>query len=89
MWIRLVVAAIVLYLLYRVGRSLFRPSGRASLPGRHNPGGEDLVEDPVCGSYVPEGSALKMSVNGRKVYFCSRDCLDKYKKERMSSKGES
>jgi YHS domain-containing protein len=89
MWIRLVVAAIVLYLLYRVVRTLFRPSGRASVPGRPNPGGEDLVEDPVCGSYVPEGSALKTSVNGRNVYFCSRDCLEKYKMERMSSKGES
>jgi YHS domain-containing protein len=89
MWIRLVVAAIVLYLLYRVGRTLFRPAGRASVPGRRNPGGEDLVEDPVCGSYVPEGSALKASVNGRTVYFCSRDCLEKFKTERMSSKGDA
>ncbi|HOG16472.1 MAG: YHS domain protein [Syntrophaceae bacterium PtaU1.Bin231] len=88
MWIRLVIAAIVLYLLYRVGRALFRPSGRTSVPGRPNPGGEDLVEDPVCGTYVPEGSALKVSVNGRTVHFCSRDCLEKFKMEKMSSKGE-
>jgi uncharacterized protein len=88
MWIRLVLAAIVLYLLYRVGKTLFRPTGRASVPGRRHPGGEDLMEDPVCGTYVPEGSALKVSVNGRAVYFCSRDCLEKFKTGKMSSEGK-
>lgn len=42
--------------------------------------GEEMVLDPVCGSYVPESSALSMSRNGETAHFCSDECRDKFLK---------
>ncbi len=33
-----------------------------------------LVKDPVCGTYVPEGSALK----AENQFFCSEECRQKF-----------
>ena len=83
--IRLIIAGIIVYVIYRLSRALFTPSerkvsGRASgTPPRIQ--GEDLVKDPCCGTYVPVTSAYKAVVKGETVYFCSRECLEKYKGE--------
>ena len=41
-------------------------------------GSEEMVRDPQCGVYVPLSSAIKKRVRGETVYFCSRDCEEKY-----------
>lgn len=38
-----------------------------------------MPTDPVCGMYVPDTSNLKLSKDGRDYYFCSTDCLNKFK----------
>ncbi|MDD5724417.1 MAG: YHS domain-containing protein [Syntrophales bacterium] len=82
--IRLVIAGIIVYVVYRSLKSLFAPSGRVS---GNAPGGtpriegEDLVKDPCCGTYVPVSSACKATMDGKTLYFCSRECLEKYKRE--------
>ena len=35
-----------------------------------------MVQDPVCGVYVPLSSAVSKTVGGRKLYFCSDTCRD-------------
>ncbi|OGP23140.1 MAG: hypothetical protein A2X93_02335 [Deltaproteobacteria bacterium GWC2_56_8] len=40
--------------------------------------GEEMVLDPVCGSYVPESSALSAKRGGETAHFCSPDCRDKF-----------
>jgi YHS domain-containing protein len=39
-----------------------------------------MVKDPVCGTYLPKGDAVRETVGGRTLYFCSRECLSEYKK---------
>jgi YHS domain-containing protein len=41
-------------------------------------GGGHLVRDPVCGTYVSEGSPHRKSVNGQQYAYCSSDCRDKH-----------
>jgi YHS domain-containing protein len=41
------------------------------------PGGE-LKKDPVCGTYVSIASAITRNSNGQVLYFCSKDCANKY-----------
>jgi len=82
--IRLVIAGIIVYVIYRFSRFLFAPSEKI-LKG-HPRGatrikGEELVKDPYCGTYVPVSSAHKTTLNGKTLYFCSRECLEKYMKE--------
>jgi uncharacterized protein len=84
---RLIIACIIVYLLFYIGKAIFSPSGRENrkFPKRPTPiAGEDLVKDPCCGTYVPVSDTIKANVDGETLYFCSRECLEKYKAERMN-----
>jgi YHS domain-containing protein len=43
------------------------------------PVGGELKKDPVCGTYVSAATALQEKVKGEVLYFCSKDCRDKYR----------
>jgi len=49
-----------------------------SHPPAASPGGE-LKQDPVCGTFVPMSTAVKKTVDGQLVHFCSVACRDKFK----------
>jgi YHS domain-containing protein len=38
----------------------------------------ELKKDPVCGAYVSTAGSLTQTVDGSPVYFCSKECRDKY-----------
>jgi YHS domain-containing protein len=80
MILRLIISVVVIYLLYKLvkGWLAFRSSPKTDLPAA----GEDLVEDPLCHTYVPVSNALKSEFAGKTVYFCSRKCLELYKEQR-------
>ena len=77
------VVPILLFLLLRsILRGFFSPSAprrpsQSSGPPV-SPGGE-LKKDPVCGTYVSTSVALRETVRGETVYFCSPECRDKYR----------
>jgi YHS domain-containing protein len=74
--IRVVILLIVFYLLYLLVKEwkAAKRSSKAGVPAA----GEDLVEDPLCHAYIPISHALRISVDGRVCYFCSRKCLEEY-----------
>lgn len=39
---------------------------------------DELVKDPVCQTYVLMSRAVRRSVNGTPVYFCSTDCAGRH-----------
>lgn len=82
MLLRLIFTVVVIYLIYRLVKGLFLPSAKPhdEVPEKKTPiGGEDLVKDPYCHTYVPISDAYKASLNGETVYFCSKECFEKYK----------
>jgi len=44
--------------------------------------GEDLVEDPVCHTYIPLSQAYRKEISGNTQYFCNKRCCDKYEAEK-------
>ncbi len=42
------------------------------------PTGGELKKDPVCGTYVSAATSLSLNSHGQTVYFCSKECRDKY-----------
>ncbi|MCL5680380.1 MAG: YHS domain-containing protein [Candidatus Marsarchaeota archaeon] len=40
-----------------------------------------MAKDVVCGMSVDEKSALSLVYNGRKYYFCSKACKEKFEKD--------
>ena len=85
MIIKFVIAAILLYLLYRIARHMFLPANKKVKPlsgnGDEGTRGEDLVEDPFCHTYTPISEAHKLEMNGRTVYFCSKKCLENFQRQ--------
>jgi YHS domain-containing protein len=44
--------------------------------------GEELVEDPVCHTYIPLSQAYKKEISGKDYYFCSKQCSDKFTRKK-------
>ena len=59
-------------------RSTLPPRGATRRPPSVHSGGE-LKKDPVCGTYVSTAASITRTVNGEVLYFCSRECSDKYR----------
>ena len=39
---------------------------------------EELVQDPHCKTYVPRRLAIRKRVEGRDLYFCTKECMTMY-----------
>jgi YHS domain-containing protein len=60
--------------------SLAQPKPPARRPG-DSPTHDELKRDPVCGIYVPAATAIKRTVDGETVHFCSEDCAGRYEQQ--------
>jgi len=75
---RVILVAFVLYLLYRLLKSMMTPSvWKDPSSEKRLEISEELVEDPFCHTLVPIGDAFKAVIAGKTVYFCSPDCYEK------------
>jgi YHS domain-containing protein len=79
--VRLLILAVLFYILYRV---IFGGEKKDAVKTEKIAANEDLLlEDPVCHTYVPQSSAIKLEKNGKTYYFCSQKCCDAFKKEQQ------
>ncbi len=39
---------------------------------------EKMEKDPVCGTYIPVKTSLKLKSEGKTYYFCSEKCREEY-----------
>jgi uncharacterized protein len=77
---QLLILALVLALVYLVRALLF--------PKRRPPHGaerrtdaavtEEMVQDPLCRTYLPRSQAIRRRIRGREHFFCSPGCADKF-----------
>ncbi len=84
MIIRLIISIIIFYVVYRIGKLFFMVGGKTvkPIPKRHQEnltGGEDLVEDPCCHTYIPISDAIVWKGLDKTHYFCSQKCLEQYR----------
>ena len=82
-WIlRIILFLIVVRLVLRFVHGLLQGLSPGSGPGgqrsRREP--EQLVRDPVCGTYVPRTRALTAGSGAALRYFCSEQCREAYGK---------
>jgi YHS domain-containing protein len=81
---RLLQLVCLFFLVSFLLQTLFRPRarrGRSPAPEK-TAQGEEMVQDPQCGTYVPLSLAVVKVINGGKVHFCSEECRDAYKAPR-------
>lgn len=79
--IRILIWGLLLYIGYRIIVSLAAPKKTAEKPAGKMDSAETTHRDPVCGVYVSEKQAVVGRHNGQRHYFCSMDCLEKYREQ--------
>lgn len=78
---RLLITIALIYLGYRMFKSWIAPRAtpRQPFPGRaENPIDDVMIKDPYCDAYFPQRNGVHLSVDGKDLYFCSKECRDKY-----------
>ncbi len=70
---------LLLYIGYRIIVALVSPKTPPAQSGHRTDSGEETHQDPVCGLYVSEETAVIGRHDGQRHYFCSMDCLEKYR----------
>jgi len=80
---RIIVIGIALILVYLLLKRFLFPPGRIHDRRREDRRikGEELVEDPQCHTYVPVSEAYRVSVDGKTLYFCSKECYRKFREK--------
>lgn len=78
--VRIIILALLFYFLYRLLFTPKKPGSRRETRGRHleEENNNILVEDPVCHTYVVQGQSLSAVKDGKKYYFCSEECRQKF-----------
>jgi YHS domain-containing protein len=58
--------------LFKRGRAVTVQRGPEAMPSM------ELKKDPVCGTYVSAATGVSRTVQGHMIYFCSKECRDKF-----------
>ena len=83
--LKFIISVIVVYFLYQIAKKIgaLKSTANPNDPSRFPAGkGEELVEDPVCHTYIPVSQAYKREISGKDYYFCSKKCSDQYPLEK-------
>ena len=83
MLVRIILFVILFFISYTVVSALMRVLGRVSSEPDNKTRVEEnrMVECCQCGTYVPESDIIRRRVNAEDKEFCSRECMQEYKKE--------
>ena len=73
------------YIVLKVLQGIFHSMKSKMGPGTRSIEGGEMVQDPACGIYIPRVKAIEGRVKGESHFFCSPQCLEKY---RSDAKGE-
>ena len=86
LFVEIIFPLLVLLFLRSLLRSVFAGFRSAAVPQTRPrqapppvPVGGELKKDPVCGTYVSTGASVTRTVDGQLLYFCSKECRDKYR----------
>lgn len=79
--IRLLVVGLLIYIGYRIIISLTSARTPPAKTSESRDRGEETYRDPVCGVYVSAEDAVIGRHDGQRHYFCSMDCLEKYREQ--------
>ena len=78
---RLLILLGVLYLCYRLFKSWMLPGGSPQKTVFNKTAGEIddvMIKDPFCEIYFPKKDGVHLRINGKDLYFCSKECRDKF-----------
>ncbi|HIJ97192.1 MAG TPA: transcriptional regulator [Desulfuromonadales bacterium] len=78
---RLLVWGLLLYVGYRILLSFTSSKKTLEKTGEEVSPPTETHRDPVCGIYVSDEDAVIGKLDGQRHYFCSMNCLEKYREQ--------
>ena len=88
--LRLLIVCGAAYLIYSGVRGLFLPT-RSPSPARRagkkdqETVGTSMIQCVQCGRFISEQEAIRASVRGKRLSFCSMECQDQYQHSASAS----
>jgi len=78
---RLLILAVLAYLIYHVVKNVFKPRREVD---RGMEGGviDEMVQDPMCKTYIPRRESVKRNIAGQDFFFCGNECASRFESER-------
>lgn len=86
---RLLIFLVVAYLAFRLLKSWLGPGKTATYNGRGAGRiDDDMVQDPFCRIFFPKRDAVRLTHQGKDLYFCSAHCRDKFLEDKEKKQTE-
>lgn len=79
--IRFLMIGLLIYIGYRIIISLTSARRTEVRHAENKKSDEEIFRDPVCGIYISAEDAVIGKLDGQRHYFCSMDCLEKYREQ--------
>ena len=78
--IKILIYILLIYIGYRVIKSIMAPSDFSTGRSHRDTGPVDdiMIKDPVCEIYFPKKDGVCLNFDGNEICFCSRECRDKF-----------
>jgi YHS domain-containing protein len=79
MIIKVVIVALVCYVLYRLFMNDHKKKAEKDAQDKKKRmASGEMVQDPVCGTYVDKESSITVRNGDETIHFCSYECRQKY-----------
>lgn len=78
--VRLILIVVLIFIIYQLVRGLLGQKKQIRRKD-DNKVIDEMVQDPVCKTYIPRRQAVKVLLKGREYNFCSESCAEKFKAE--------
>jgi YHS domain-containing protein len=78
LFFRFILFAAVIYILAKWLRQSSPPQKKKQSFDHPGQTIEEMVQDPVCGTYLPAGQAVTLTREKETLYFCSAECREKF-----------
>lgn len=79
--IRLLMWLLLIYIGYRIIKSMTAGKGKDPADSGTVDTAAAAHRDPVCGMYVAEDDAVVGRLDNQRHYFCSMECLEKFREQ--------
>ena len=80
--IKFLILIFLAFLLYRVVKRSLRLGGQKTDQPTNGGSVDEMVQDPSCKTYIPKRTAHRRVIEGREFFFCSRECAEKFEREK-------
>ena len=83
---RIILYLIFAYVIYRLLKGVFLSGHTGQKIEKRENGGliDEMVQDPVCGTFVLRRESIKKMIKGEAFFFCSTECASQFEAQKQS-----